>query len=272
MKDLKYKIALVCVNYNSYDSLHIYINSVSEAVSYNNNLSLNVDVFIADNSTHKEEINTQISDINVFVYCNDNIGYFKAAFHIIKNVIDYNKYDYICISNVDLVVDKSFFSVLFRKKYDKKIAWIAPSIFSYDENKDKNPATLYRRSLLKMMMLKLLFRFPVLYKVYKFTIYKTKDRKKSKSEILQIYAGHGSFIILTNNFFDFFSDFEYPLFLYGEELFLAEHIRLLDMRVCYDNSLLIYDYDHVSTKNINYKIIAKYNSEALKYIINRFYI
>lgn len=266
-------ISIICVNYNSYYNLHKYLISISEAVLYEKELNLCVDVYIVDNSTKRERISTSYDNINIKIYNMENVGYFKAALHIVNKIRSKGivKYKYICITNVDLCMDKTFFATIINKKYDEKIAWIAPSIFSYHENKDKNPATLHRRSLFKMEILKLLYRIPIIYMIYLKMIYKKKKRKKIQDDLLQIYAGHGSFIILTKLFLQKISNFKFPLFLYGEELFLAENIRLIGMKVYYDKTIKIYDYEHISTKYISKRNIAKYNIIALNYIIKEFY-
>ena len=62
-----------------------------------------------------------------------------------------------------------------------------------------------------------------LHKLYTMTLYKTKRYRSNEAKY--IYAGHGSFIILTKAFFQNYSNIAYPMFLYGEEIYLAELIR-----------------------------------------------
>jgi GT2 family glycosyltransferase len=268
----KINIAIVCVTYNSYNSLSNYIKSISDSSEFCDLKETNIDVYVADNSIEKKNMSFDYPNISIILFPFDNIGYLKAAFRVLEN-IHYSKYDYICISNVDVLLDKSFFSVLVKKKYDQNIAWIAPSIYSFFEKKDRNPAVLKRFSLHKIKCLRLFLKYPILYRLYMLTIYKKKRRDISVNEnhIARIYAGHGSFMIFTNSFFKVFDDFEFSPFLYGEELFFAEHIRLFDMKVYYDSSLLIYDLDHVSTGQMHYHVISKLKYQAIDFIIKKFY-
>lgn len=266
---MKRSILIVCVNYNTYNELNQYLSSIEKSAGKLQNI--NVNVIIADNSTFKQSVNTNRYDhINVETQKLDNIGYLKGAQYVINRVPDIKKYDFVIISNVDILMKEDFFTKLYDYRIDQNIAWIAPQIFSKNENRDLNPKVLSRYSKKKLSMLYYMYKYPVLFYLYTATVYKRKKIRSTYPE-MDIYAGHGSFIILTRTFFENQNDINYPVFLFGEELYLAEKIRIVGKKVKYVPSIIIYDNEHVSTSKMKKKSYFKYNQESIKYILDTFY-
>ena len=88
---------------------------------------------------------------------------------------------------------------------------------------------------------------------------------------MDIYAGHGSFMMLTKHFFIHYKKIEYPIFLFGEELYLAELIRMADLRVRYVPGLEVIDMEHASTGKMKKAFYYKCNKESIDYILENFY-
>jgi GT2 family glycosyltransferase len=262
-------ILITAVNYNSYKELNAYLKSVSEAK--NSSAYTNVTVYIADNSTKRQFIDCNAyHNITVKQVPFDNIGYLPAASEIIKQCPNLKQYDYIIISNVDVELDYHFLENLQSLKADKTIGWIAPQIWTEEEGRDKNPKVIERYSKSKLEKIRLLYRYPMLDYIYTNTLYLKKKSRPQYSE-MDIYAGHGSFMILTKYFFDFYKEINYPIFLFGEELFLAELNKKAGLRVRYIPNLKIYDNEHVSTSKMKKKSYYKYNLDSIDYILNTFY-
>lgn len=263
------KISIVCVNYNSYDSLKKYLNSLQNALEKCNNIRL--EVYVADNSSLKQSISLNyIFSLHIMPF--DNLGYFGGAFEIINNQKEIRMSDYIIISNVDLQVTENFFIELQKVKIFNRTAWIAPQIYSNLEERDKNPQRLCRPSKKKICHLIFMFSHPIVQYIYSKTLYKRKKIRKHYLENTEIYCGHGSFIILTRNFFEVYEKIYYPCFLYCEELFLGELIEKAELKTIYKPSLKIIDEEHTSTSQLPSKSYYKFNLESLKYIYNTFYI
>lgn len=263
-------ILIVSVNYNSYKELDVYLHSIEKAVS-KTLINCEVDVYVADNSSRKEVV-------DISSYCNfelniiplKNLGYFGGAFHIINNLVDISVYNYVIISNVDVSLSTEFFNKLLFRSFSKDVAWIAPSIYSTDEHRDRNPKIVYRYSKKRLSFIYCMYKFPFLHALYQFTLYKRKKIRYNNSE-KNIYAGHGSFIVLTEYFFNKFPKLNYPIFLFGEELFLAELIQEGKMRVVYIPDIQILDGEHVSTSKMKHGLYYKCNKEAIQYILKTFY-
>lgn len=267
------EILIVCVNYNSYSSLANFLCSVEKAALKFDGA---VSVFIADNSEQKS-IEKQLNNfykINIKYYNFSNLGYFGGAFSIINGLRNPQKYDYVFITNVDLVVDENFFCELQKITKDDYVAWIAPSIFSKFENRDKNPQRIKRCSKIKLQLLYLMFSLPILERFYSNVIYlrrKNKIISKRQLQTKNIYCGHGSFIILTKEFIKKNPILNYPCFLFCEELFLGEIIKNEGLKVIYEPSLKIFDDEHVSTGKLPSKNYYRYNRESLFWILRTFY-
>lgn len=263
------KLLIICVNYNSYSELLKYLNSINESAKCCNNIDVNV--IIADNSSKMKHIDLrQFKSIEVSILNFNNKGYFGAAQAVMQSIEDLSIYDYVAISNVDLLLKDDFLTQLSNLYVDKDIAWLAPKIWSNKEYRDRNPKIINRYSKRRLRLINMMYKFPILDYLYTNTIYSHKAKYKDHSEC-DIYAGHGSFILLTQTFFKHYSQIEYPIFLFGEELYLAELIMRAGLRVHYYPKLVVYDTEHVSTGKMKKNFYYKCNKESIDYILKTFY-
>ena len=98
-----------------------------------------------------------------------------------------------------------------------------------------------------------------------------KQKKKKIISAKEIYAVHGSFIILTKNFFARGGNLNYESFLYCEELFLCEQAHHLKLKVIYDSCLEILHNEHATTSIIKEKTALNYMRQSINFILNKFY-
>ena len=63
-----------------------------------------------------------------------------------QSIEDLSIYDYVAISNVDLLLKDDFLTQLSNLYVDKDIAWLAPKIWSNKEYRDRNPKIINRYS------------------------------------------------------------------------------------------------------------------------------
>ena len=154
-------------------------------------------------------------------------------------------------------------------KIKENIGWIAPKIYSQSLHFDFNPQAKHRYSLRKLKALRLMFKYPWLLRVKQRLLHQYHDIKNCP--LGKIYAGHGSFIILTKMYFQHCGIINYPVFLYGEELFLAEECLHHGLQVIYNPNITVLDIGKVSTGNIPPKTYCRYNFEGIDYIITTYY-
>ncbi len=263
----KTTIAIYCVTYHSYDSLNNYLLSIDQAIEAANEVS--VTVFVADNTMPAMAVHYTPQHFSLSIFpTGKNMGYFGAIRHamLLENPFDF---DYTIVSNVDVLLENDFFTSLAHHQTESETAWLAPTIWSRTLLFDFNPQTLNRYSLKKMKMLRLMFKFPILLWLKQKLLHTYHDVKMSQSG--SIYAGHGSFIILTKEFFRRSGIINYPLFLYGEEIYLAEECRKNNLTVEYTPDIRIQDIGKVSTGKFTSKQYCRYNYLAIDYIINTYY-
>ena len=262
------KIAIYCVNYNSYDSLHQYLLSIDKALEAATS-PIELKVIVADNTAPARPVRytPEHFTLNVLI-TGGNKGYFGAV-RIAMQQINPADFDYSIISNVDVLLGVSFFTKLTNYQADAKTGWIAPQIYSSLEQRDRNPKILRRYAKRKLQVLKMKFRFPLLNWVYNNTLYKSK--KLVSHERGEIYAGHGSFIILTKRYFETGAVVDYPVFLFCEEIYLGEQCQQHGLKVMYEPDIRVTDAEHASTSTFRRSSYCRYNYDAISYILRTYY-
>ena len=299
-------ILFVPVTYNSYDALDSYIASVGKALDAAADPTITVTIHVADNSS--EGVRTQnsgnSSNLSLLTTHYPNPGYLPAALKTVYSE-DYASYDYIIISNVDVTLDETFFTALRDLNVDADTVWIAPFIWSPSEQRDVNPKVQERYTKKRLRLLRLLFRFPLLWYTYSKSVYRLRKQATSpalpegeeglpgslsarhsppsegsgevtsspsgRSGGVPIYAGHGSFMIFRPEIFLQEPPLDYPVFLFCEEIYMAEMARRIGKKVCHCPAVKVWDKEHASTGLMGLWRYCKYNHDALSYIICTFY-
>jgi len=241
---------------------------------------LRLNIVVVDNSLEKKKppFFNLSSEPNIkieFFQC-ENLGYFPSAQLAIKELkLNLEEYKFSTISNVDVRLSSDFFNKLFSLKLDQDVAVLAPSILSSSKKLDINPKILRRPSARKLKLNSFFFRNPILHKLLvlihlaRVKIIHKNDSANQKI-FRDIYAAHGSFFIFTDNFFKHIS-LNFPIFLFGEELYIAELTRKNDLRIIYNNDLQVFDEENISTSQLRSSEYCRLNRIALQYILHEFY-
>lgn len=158
----------------------------------------------------------------------------------------------------------NFFEELL-KCTDGDVAWIAPRIRTLSGGIDRNPQMLSRPTRRKIDMLRLFYRFPVLFSFYSYC-FECRSKGEQNAQYFSkmcIYAGHGSIMIFTHLFIQKNFPFEFPAFMYGEELYFAEIARKSNLKVMYEPNVEVENVGNVSTKPLGNKWRCKMSYDAL---------
>ena len=261
------KVLILAISYNSNEALNNFLDSIEIAME--NNSDVDLKVIVGDHSENNCFcLSKRYNTFECNIIGQENVGYFGGIAKLLEKE-EASNYDYVIISNVDVELAEDFFFRLNNKKYNCKIAWIAPLIWSSSEKRNRNPFLVDRYSFCKILLLCIMYKVCFLHKLYTMTLYKTKRYRSNEAKY--IYAGHGSFIILTKAFFQNYSNIAYPMFLYGEEIYLAELIREKFLLVYYDKDIGVKTIDHVSTGKMKSKFYYECNYKSLVYLIDKFY-
>jgi len=272
------KVLITCVCYNNFSDALDYINSLSTSLVTAPAVEV-VDLYLVNNGA--EFTPEQIAEIstpdlfNVIVVENQaNNGYFPGCLKgYTQSLTNGKHYDAMFVSNVDLEVEADFFEqlLILNFSYKQVPIIIAPSIVSLAENKDRNPKVKSRFSKKQMQKYLFLYAIPYLHSFYKKTVYKSKPSSVKMPNGSTIYAPHGSFIVFLGSAKYWQNMLEYPVFLFGEEIYIGEQASKYDIPVKYHAELKVIDSDHASTGKENEGFIRKHNFKAISYLFNRYW-
>ncbi|WP_455425036.1 hypothetical protein [Dryocola sp. LX212] len=234
-----------------------------------------VEVAVILNSGKEQFTESFFSRERLHIYdYGENLGYMQAAAEGLKEYLSNNLLpSWIILSNTDISFpDDGFFEKLSKDKRHDFI--LAPDIVSSD-GIHQNPFLINRPSKNKLLMLSRINSHPLLASLYSL-LAKIKGRIKSstkrvKPESSFIYAPHGSFIIIGDQYFKRGESLDHPAFLYGEELFIAERARRSHISVYYDEGYKIHHAEHVTTAKMSTKFKADALRNSLDIVIQKYY-
>lgn len=262
------RILIVAVNYNSYEELAGYVRSADCAAEQTPDCS--VDFFIADNSSEPQAFDcSRYSHLNVRLDRVDNLGYFGTAFSIVNRLDDLERYAYVMVSNVDIRFHEDTLQELVRFPLPEDVAWLSPCRYFVHHEKYLFTEKKHRIPRSKLWIQLQTYRFPLLKRIqHKITWFRYKRSASSiPDNPIDIYCGCGACFIFTSRFIRHILPVDYPVFLYGEELYMAETVRACGMRVQYAPSVRMDNLGAVSTSSLKFRRYCRYNREALKFIL-----
>jgi len=276
------KVCILSVCHNSYSESIKYLNSIEKSLL---RVKLDLKLFFIDNSSIVNSKQVRLIKSGSFnfeikyIKCK-NVGYFPSISYIIQEYnIELNHYDHVIISNVDLQLSKDFFKNLLDIKKINSVGIYAPSIYSKVLNLDRNPKINSRPSSFKLKLNKFLYSSFITYSLLKaINILRLKITKiilespaqNSLNYQKNIYAPHGSFIILNKELIRKIREINFPVFLFCEEIYLAETAIEHNFTIKYYPDLLVFDSEHASTSLMKSRDYRKFNIEALSYVLKNF--
>ena len=258
-------------------------NNEKEVICFANHLSMQsfhskILLAVTCNSTHdkkKMEDGLQKTKIAVII-CdpNKNLGYLHGCLFGYRQAIAFDHFKWIMIANTDITFQSpAFFEKLLSHKFMDDIWCIAPRIV-LPSGKEQNPFLMQRPTVKKMHLWKMIESKPKCLQFYTF-LSKIKNRlqtnrtKPQKSKL--IYAPHGSCFLLKPDCIEILNKTYADLFMYGEEIFVAEIILKNQKKVFYEHSLLVHHHENATTKHINYQQKARFYERSFRYLINTFF-
>lgn len=265
-----YHTVYIGVNYNTPDKALEWADSIYKT----NPESL---IVIVDNSKIENlDLKIKINKFGIYKWSGKNLGYFNGAAYGLHSIEEEYIFDWVVVSNVDIkLVTKNVDCIL-----DKfpNAGVIAPGIISYDTGFDKNPYRLNRSSKKTLMIKKIAFSNSLFALIYgmisnlRNAIIRKKYRDVEKcNEGEKIYLPYGAVLYFSKCFFDKGCFIDFPLFLFGEELFVAEQCIKANVDILYVPSIRFLNYEHASTSLLSSNTVRKRNYEAISYLLKEFY-
>jgi hypothetical protein len=260
---LKYQdICLLAVHYRNREQTLKFLEQVSKA---------GISVWIADNSFALEPLEFEAENVHILP-CPENPGYFGGIHRLWQNLETKPR---ICIvSNTDLELDPSFFDALHNLEWPAQTAVIAPKILSEISGEDINPMYPERPSYRKMKRLDRIFKTYLggaIWQCLGWLYAKLKLRPQTSQEAQAIYAPHGSLMIFGPAYFEAGLDFNYPIFLYGEEMWVAENCIQKNLKIWYQPQLQALHAEHGSLGIIPSRRVWKAHRDSNRYILQKFF-
>jgi GT2 family glycosyltransferase len=269
------KILFLLVNYFNEKEVCTFVN---EQLQPDTNKF--IDVVITDNGSKDIDLLVELTNnyTNVaLIKLENNLGYFGAANLGLTNYLNkYNGYpDAVIVCNTDITLHVNFFETLQQRLGKQNFDILGPSIHSSLLNYYQNPYIINRISKGKLKFLHFVSSLYILYSL--FTVYhllKTKlmGRQNSKPNLVDNpYAIHGSFMILNKTFFEKGGTINYPSVLFGEELFIAEQARKLNLNMVYEPVLQVEHNEHATTGVFKSRKTVAYLHQSYTYLLKTYF-
>jgi len=273
-------VLLICVKYGSDTETAQYLESLRKLQAQRN-----LQVLVVDNTVGNEFSEPPTERNFTLVRAKENLGYFGGARGGLSLYLrEHALPDWVVVSNVDLVIaDSQFLNKLAALGSRLDLGAVAPSIRSGLTGKDQNPYLRVRPSAAQMHAYKWLFRSRFVLNTYELAAaafhwargisgkWRASAHGLRRRLPESIYAPHGSFLILSKNYFARGGDLEFPGFLFGEEIYIAERMRKLGLEVVYDPSLEVLHDEHKSTKLYKSRQMAAHAAFAAAYCADVFF-
>lgn len=281
---MKNKIAVIAIHYKNEQQTQGFLEDLSQHLLAHRG----VELYIVDNggnhngSKFLPQLPAQVDrqQVQVF-YPPANLGYFGGANWLLQQKNGLKEYKYIIVCNTDLQLgSQNFFSQLEELSLGAEVATVGPALVSGLSGQDTNPYLLERPTAKKMHFLKWVFGSLLTCQAYQLAgLAKAKLRglraprlpRSEDQKAREVYAVHGGFMIFTGSYFQHGGDFNNPVFLYNEELYVAEFCRRRNLKMLYVPSLQVVHQEHGSVGLLYSRKILEYKAEAATYFANKYW-
>lgn len=200
----------------------------------------------------------------------ENVGYLNAI-PVALAEADLASDDWVVLCNPDIVFDPTFMSTL-RTYADAPVGMYAPTI-SGSSGRDQNPYLVYRPGRLKTLVRAVQFSHWTIGRVttaMAVHINGKFGRRVSRTPVApgqRIYAPHGSCMLFSPRYRAAGCSLSQPIFLFGEEITVAEQCRGTGLEVVYRPELRTVHAEHASTGVWRSRTVAAAQAESARYIM-----
>ncbi len=239
-----------------------------------------IDIVITDNGSKNTALLHEIENkyVNVsLANSSGNKGYFGAANLGLTHYLSrYKEYpDAVIICNTDIALGAQFLNTLQNILASQNFDVLGPSIYSTFLKHYQNPYIIRRISKRKLKFLRIMSSGYLIYDLFIcYHVLKTKLKgHTTKQATLQTkpYAIHGSFMIFNKSFFEKGGTIDYPVVLFGEEIFIGEQVLKLQLNMLYEPALQIEHHEHATTGVFKSRETIRYLHESYTYLLKTFF-
>ena len=270
---------LITVNYKGEQSTLELLASLKRINEFSS-----LDVIVVDNGSGEEnltQVRAAIVDLpNVQLLGSPtNRGYFGAA----KLAYDHYRAhgqelpNWTIVCNHDVVIDDQDFLLKLSSQDWQSAGVLAPRIRLAETGADQNPFMLnppdrWRRFTMKFYSscypLGLLWDWLSRQKRSLRKVFSPATRTPEMPR--QIYAAHGSFLVFSRNYFLAGGLLDHSLFLFGEEIAVAETCRRLGLKVLYAPGLQVLHDEHSSVGPGMSRTAYQYHRQSVRHLFSKY--
>lgn len=259
------KVCFVTVNFNNASLTIEYVKSIVRVMP-----DASYKIYVIDNDSEKadKELLFNIKGMAEISYLERNIGYFPAM-NTALAVIEKSEWDYIVISNNDLVLEHGFPEALESINAPSGALVIAPDIVTLD-GVHQNPHEARKIAWTRMLMYSLYFSNyflgRMMYKLQQCLkkIRNVKNRVVGAEESRRIFLGYGACYLLRPGFFSKNPVLLHPPFLMGEEVYVAYQAQEAGGYIYYCNEVKVKHCDHASCDKVPSRKMYEYSRQSFK--------
>jgi GT2 family glycosyltransferase len=286
----EFEVVMVAVNYNStQQSL-----ALAKRFDLLPKLKAKAVLLLVDNSVdgHTGELGRALSESGSGVTCISpgiNLGYFGGARFGLKAACSLDlHFRWLVVSNVDLQFDPEEVVARLAALDAAQIGIVAPNITSSLTGRKLNPYMRRRPMALRMHAYKWVYRFYSGMLTYEWLSMvrgrlhaNIRQRRKrvtplpsdagEQETLLPIYAGHGSMLAFSQEYFRRGGSLEHAPFLFGEEISVAESARRIGLSVIWHPGISVEHAEHVSIGKLPGRQMHGFLREATAYCANSYF-
>jgi hypothetical protein len=250
-------------------------------------------LLLVDNSTERSagELGDAIAASGSGATCisaGRNLGYFGGArfgldYLVSRNIV----FRWLVVSNVDLLFDPEAVVLGLSRVDSSRVGVVAPNIVSGLTGKVLNPYMRTRPSAFRMHAYKWIYRsYPTM------LAYEWLSRVRSRwhagampaGQVTRpphgecgavgsqgIYAGHGSMLAFSSEYFARGGNLHHAPFLFGEEISVAENVRRIGLEMIWHPGIDVEHAEHVSVGQLPSRQMHGFLKEATAFCANSYF-
>jgi len=264
-------IEIVAISYFGSNDLSGFVASLR--TQHFNEWRLTIVDNSVDQAEHTKIRSLQAGDSRIRILApKTNLGYFGGARFGIEGQVGDDTLAVI-VTNVDITFSGEETLGRIAKAAQEcsgDVGVIAPRIVSNRSGDDQNPHLLNRPSVvqqrrrMRRMSSPALAQLVIMGSVVK-RVLTTPLKRRALTRTNNIYAAHGAFMIFLPEYFERGGDLSHPIFLFGEELTVAEKSRSLGLRTAYMTDLEVRHVEHGQMGFLRSKRVLTEMVTAAKY-------
>lgn len=259
------------------------IVNFAKNINKQNNSQRVILVITCNRSCKKDWMIQELKKIKLQSYVyepNTNMGYLHGCLYGLKKFERIEDYEWVMISNTDITFkSQDFFSSFVEKNIDNSIFCVAPKIV-LSNGKYQNPFLIERPKNIKILFWRFILGNKHLYKIYnslseikKIGVENSTKKTNDIDIAKEIYAAHGSCFFIRKGVVDesLSCTGNENIFMYGEEIFIAEIIRKLKKKVIYYPDLYVNHNENSTTSKIDYDKKSIWYKKSYRFIYKSFF-